>query len=204
MQPNLRQDTGRHTGLTPGIDPQLAPHASRVVVAAGMQGTGVSTIATHMRAAVLSIDVIDAGAQWIDVLEACTAGAARLVIVTTHDIVAVSSAYALVKMVRDRFPVMAIEVLVNLSEAREALKTYERIQVAASHFLEETVGYAGAIPDDRLYAAGDVARTGASSETLVGPGAVLAIHDLATRLEEELRSTDGLAGSRQAERRMMR
>jgi MinD-like ATPase involved in chromosome partitioning or flagellar assembly len=164
----MRPETGVHTLGAP-----------RVIVASGMAGTGVSTVAAELGAAAPSVRVIDAGARWVDIAEACAPGFTRMLVVTTHDLVSVTAAYALVKMTRDRFPESEIEILVNRSEARDALRTYERVQVAASHFLNEAVGYAGAVPDDIGETRSDAGRTG------IGPSAILALHDLATRVEEE-------------------
>jgi MinD-like ATPase involved in chromosome partitioning or flagellar assembly len=169
----------------------------RIVVASGMQGTGVSTVTKVLQHATPTLNVVDGGARWTDILDACTPGFAKLIAVTTHDIVSVSSTYALVKMVRDRFPGAPIEVLVNLSEARDALKTYERIQLAASHFLQETVGYAGAVPYDGPVDGDD------HVGNVIGDGAVFAIQDIAIRLDEELSAVESRTASRAAERRMI-
>lgn len=169
----------------------------RVVVVSGMQGTGVSTIAEHLQRQAPTLNVVDGGSSWADIVEACTPGFARVIAVTTHDIVSITSTYALVKMVRDRFPTSAIEVLVNCSEARDALKTYERIQLAATHFLQETVGYAGAIPYDGPASGED------QIGTMIGEGAVFAIQDVAMRLDEELSAGHGRPAIRASERRMI-
>ncbi len=203
------------------------PHdlnAPRVVIASGMAVTGVSTIATLMQDAAPALNVVDGGSRWADISEACTPGFVRMIVVTTHDIVSVSSAYALIKLVRDRFPDAPIEVLVNKSEARDALKTYERIQTAASQFLGEMVGYAGSVPeaaqelDDRnagndagagehfheASIVGAAADTSAPVSSIIGGGhAMMALHDLATRLNEELvPTTAGRGALRRGERRI--
>jgi len=181
-----------HMAHDRAVDTVHAMRAPRVIVASGMSGTGVSTVAAELGAGAPALRVIDAGARWVHVAEAF----ARMLVVTTHDLVSITAAYALVKMTRDRFPESEIEILVNRSEARDALRTYERIQVAASHFLNEAVGYAGAVPDD-------VGETqDAAGHTSIGPGAILALHDLATRVEEEeLGHTATRSGLRVGERR---
>jgi MinD-like ATPase involved in chromosome partitioning or flagellar assembly len=140
----------------------------RLIIASGMQGTGVSTVVAAMQSATSVFDVIDAGAQWSRIREACTVRFTRLIAVTTDDIVAITSTYALIKLIREHFPDAPIEVLVNWSDERNAIKTYERIQHAATHFLRETVSYAGSIPYD---------------ETL-GTAVTNAIQNLVIRLEE--------------------
>lgn len=204
-------------------------HAPRVVIASGMATTGVSTIAMLMQEAAPALNVVEGGSRWADILGACTPGFARMIVVTTHDIVSVSSAYALIKLVRDRFPNAPIEVLVNRSEERDALRTYGRIQAAASHFLGEMVGYAGSVPDaapnmeeeseeNMMANAATNGATAVAANALIGDVAVprtlgddftvsiqatMALHDLATRLDEELvPTTAGRGALRPAERRM--
>lgn len=169
----------------------------RVIVASGMQGTGVSTIAELLQQSVSTIDVVDSGSRWADIWDACMPDFARMIAVTTSDIVSMSSTYALIKLIRDRFPLASIEVLVNCSETREALKTYERIQVAASHFLQETVGYAGAVPQAHRDVGDD------HVGLMVGDDAVFAVQDLAARLDEELSVKDGTPTKRGVERRII-
>lgn len=172
----------------------------RVVVASGMAGTGVSLVGATLQDALPAAEVVDAGARWADIAEACTPGFTRMLVVTTHDVVAITAAYALVKLVRDRHPDAALELLVNRSTEREALRTYERVQGAASHFLNETVAYAGAIPD------GDaMADAGAPSMTHTGPGGMTAVtaalRALAARLDEELDAMAGTSAPGAPERR---
>lgn len=176
-----------------------ALRAPRIVVTSGMTGTGVTTIAEHLRAAAPALEIVDAGARWSDIERACNDGFARMVVVTTHDIVAITAAYALVKMTREQYPASTIEILVNRSEERDALRTYERIQVAASHFLNEAVGYAGAVPDD---AEPDMRTQAHQASSRIGAAAVLALGDLAGRLEsEELDHTGSRSMLRPGERR---
>ncbi len=173
----------------------------RIVISSGMSGTGVTTVCTHLQEAVSGLNFVDAGSRWSDISEACAPGFARMIVVTTHDVIAVISAYALIKLAREQFTDAPIEVLVTASEERDALKTYERIQVACSHFLGETVGYAGSVPNDVLeqepggMAATDVDRA------LLGSDAVAALHNLATRLDEELEVTVLRGSWRHTERR---
>lgn len=153
----------------------------RLVIASGMTGTGVTLVTEALQDALPEARIVDAGAQWADIAEACAPGFALLVIVTTHDPIAVTATYALVKVVRDRRPDARIEILVNRSEERDALRTYERVQVAASHFLGETVGYAGAVPEAE-----------SDGHALDPAGATMeALRALAARLEGEL---DQIAG----------
>lgn len=177
------------------------PGAPRIVVASGMSGTGVSTVCTHLREACPGLDFIDTGAKWADISEACAPGFAKMIVVTTHDVIAVTSAYALIKVVRENFTDAPIEVLVTASEERDGLRTYERIQVACSHFLGETVGYAGSIPNDVVEKEpGEMPATHPDHAAL-GADAVAALHNLATRLDEELEVTVLRGSWRHNERR---
>jgi len=169
--------------------------APRIIVATGMARTGVTRVATELQACLPHMDVVDAGACWADIAEACAPGFARMLVVTTHDVVAISAAYALVKMVRDRRPEAAVEVLVNRSGERDALRTYERIQVAASHFLGETVAYAGAIPDGEEPNDEGSAADGAERDVRE------ALRALAARLDGEMETMAGRVARRAIERR---
>jgi len=200
----------------------------RVVVASGMSGTGVSTIATHLQEQTPRLNVIDAGTQWADILEACMPGFARLLVVTTDDIVSMTAAYALIKLLRDRFPEAPIELLVNRCDTRDALKIYERVQHAAMHFLRETIAYGGAIPDgsagEGIFVSGmnaddATSLAGQTSEghdtvsqdavqdashqalSAIDLAAVMAIHDIAHRLNDELDQADVRALPYAGERR---
>jgi MinD-like ATPase involved in chromosome partitioning or flagellar assembly len=176
------------------------PSAPRIVVASGMSATGVSSVSTHLQEAAPGLNIVDAGAQWSDISEACAPGFARMIVVTTHDVIAVTSTYALIKLVRENFTDAPIEVLVTASEERDALKTYERIQVACSHFLGETVGYAGSVPDDAVQQEpGEMSAM--PSHHALGVLAVAALHNLATRLDEELEVTVLRGSWRHNERR---
>jgi len=177
------------------------PGAPRIVVASGMSGTGVSSVSACLQDAAPALNVIDAGSRWADIAEACAPGFTRMIVVTTHDIIAITSSYALIKMVRDHFTDAPLELLVNASEERDALKTYERIQVACSHFLGETVGYAGSVPtdpDEQEPGENDAMKP---ARAALGTTATMAIHNLATRLDEELEATVLRGSWRHGERR---
>jgi MinD-like ATPase involved in chromosome partitioning or flagellar assembly len=160
------------------------PGAPRIIVASGMSGTGVSSVSACLQDAAPALNVIDAGSRWADIAEACAPGFTRMIVVTTHDIIAITSSYALIKMVRDHFTDAPLELLVNASEERDALKTYERIQVACSHFLGETVGYAGSVPTDSGEQEPGENNAMKRARAALGATATMAIHNLATLLDE--------------------
>ena len=165
------------------------PSAPRIVVASGMSGTGVSSVSACLQDAAPGMNIIDAGSRWADIDDACAPGFTRMIVVTTHDIIAITSSYALIKIVRDHFTDAPLEVLVNTSEERDALKTYERIQVACSHFLGETVGFAGSVPNDSIEQGPEETKATHSTHGGLGEAAVMALQNLATRLDEELGAT---------------
>jgi MinD-like ATPase involved in chromosome partitioning or flagellar assembly len=180
------------------------PHdlsAPRIIVASGMSGTGVSSVSAGLQDAAPGLNVIDAGSRWTDITEACAPGFTRMIVVTTHDIISITSSYALIKLVRDHFTDAPLELLVNSSEERDALKTYERIQVACSHFLGETVGYAGSVPTDASEQEPGEKDAVKSARAALGATAIMAIHNLATRLDEELEATVLRGSWRHGERR---
>ena len=180
------------------------PHdlgAPRIVVASGMSRTGVSSVSACLQEAAPELNVIDAGSRWTDITEACAPGFTRMIVVTTHDIISITSSYALIKMVRDHFADAPLELLVNSSEERDALKTYERIQVACSHFLGETIGYAGSVPTDAGEEEPGETTAMKSARATLGATATMAIRNLATRLDEELEATVLRGSWRHGERR---
>lgn len=125
-----------------------SPERPIIVVASGMRGTGVTTISNILQSVASTLEIVDAGARWTDIDTALDRRNSRLLAVTTDDIVSVSSAYALIKLTREHYPDAEIDILVNTSDDKEALKIYERVQYAANRFLRETIGYAGCIPYD--------------------------------------------------------
>jgi MinD-like ATPase involved in chromosome partitioning or flagellar assembly len=178
------------------------PGAPRIVIASGMAGTGVSTVQKHMQDAIPTIDFIDAGSVWADIAAACAPGFARLIVVTTHDVISISSAYALIKLARENFTDAPIELLVTASEERDALRTYERIQLACSHFLDETVAYAGSVPNDVVEQEPGGTTATQPHRAPLGADAIAALHNLATRLDEELEATVLRGSWRHSERRI--
>jgi MinD-like ATPase involved in chromosome partitioning or flagellar assembly len=176
-------------------------NAPRIVVASGMAGTGVTSIASCIQEVAIGLNVVDAGAVWADIDEACAPGFARMLVVTTHDIIAITSAYALIKLVREQFTDAPVEVLVNASDERAGLKTYEKIQTACTHFLGETVGYAGSVPFDVVEQEPGEMRALQPTRAGLGADAIAALQNLATRLDEEMEATVLRDAWRHGERR---
>ncbi len=178
------------------------PGAPRIIVASGMSGTGVTVLAEGLQELAPGLNIVDGGSTWVDIADVCAPGFARMIVVTTHDVISITSAYALIKLARDTFSDAPIEVLVNASEERDGLKTYERIQFACSHFLGETVGYAGSIPNDVPEQEPGGMAANESNNAALGATAITALHNLATRLDEELEATSLRGSWRHGERRI--
>jgi flagellar biosynthesis protein FlhG len=93
--------------------------------------------------------VVDAAAGLDSALRVAAMQAARMVLVTTPEPTALTSAYALVKLVHGRLPLLPIDLLVNRTvDADEGLVAANRMQDACTRFLGRTLRYLGAIPED--------------------------------------------------------
>ncbi|HRX19701.1 MAG: P-loop NTPase [Gemmatimonadetes bacterium] len=93
--------------------------------------------------------VVDAAAGLDSALRVAAMQAARMVLVTTPEPTALTSAYALVKLVHGRLPLLPIDLLVNRTvDAAEGTLAATRMQEACSRFLGRTLRYLGAIPED--------------------------------------------------------
>lgn len=92
--------------------------------------------------------IVDGGSRLDSVLAACGAGAVRVLIATTVERIALTATYALAKVLADRHPSVAVELLLNRTDQTVADPAAEEVRGAVKHFLRRTVGYAGWIPDD--------------------------------------------------------
>lgn len=107
----------------------------------------------HRRATQLFPDydavVIDCAAGLDSALRVTAMQASRLVLVTTPEPTALTSAYALIKLVHGRLPRLPIDLLVNrIAHEGEAVAAAERIGAACNRFLGREVRYLGAISED--------------------------------------------------------
>lgn len=93
--------------------------------------------------------VVDAAAGLDSALRVAAMQASRLVLVTTPEPTALTSAYALVKMVHGRLPLLPIDLLVNRAQHQdEGEAAAERMRQACARFLGRPLRYLGAIPED--------------------------------------------------------
>lgn len=92
--------------------------------------------------------VVDGGSRLDSVLGACAAGAARVLITSTTDRIALTSTYALSKVLAERAPALPVDLMFNRTDARAAASAADEVGGAVRHFLRRTVGYAGWIPED--------------------------------------------------------
>lgn len=104
--------------------------------------------------------VVDGGSHLSSVLAACLAGAERLVTVTSPDRVAMAATYALLKVSRDRFPRMPMEILVNGGDGMTAEEVFRLMNLAGERFLGLKVAFGGSVPRDSRI--GDLHGEGAS------------------------------------------
>jgi flagellar biosynthesis protein FlhG len=93
--------------------------------------------------------VVDAAAGLDSALRVAAMHASRMVLVTTPEPTALTSAYALVKMVHGRLPRLPIDLLLNRIVAEgEAEQAAARVHEACIRFLGRTIRYLGAVPED--------------------------------------------------------
>lgn len=149
-------DMCRTTLLIEADGPQ--PQASRVVRAA--ENLYVVRARTHgLRPAGplanrFSLIIIDAGWRVDSVLEACAAGADRVLVVVTPGHAPISAGYALVKAVERRFPGTRFEVVVNRRRPDGTAALFEYLQTASLTFLHRAIALAALLPDDACLHAG--------------------------------------------------
>lgn len=92
--------------------------------------------------------VVDGGSHLASVLAACSAGAERLIVLTAPDRVSMASSYALLKVSRERFPELPLEILVNQGQGVTVEDVYQMMATAGSRFLGLKVAFSGSVPQD--------------------------------------------------------
>ena len=92
--------------------------------------------------------VVDGGSHMASVLAACSAGAERLLALTAPDRVSMAATYALLKVSRERFPSLPLEILVNQGDGVSAEEVFRLMSMAGRRFLGLNVAFGGAIPRD--------------------------------------------------------
>jgi len=92
--------------------------------------------------------VVDGGSHLASVTAACSAGAERLVVLTSPDRVAMASSYALLKVSRERFPHLPLEIVVNQGQGVTAEDVFQMMSMAGQRFLGLKVAFGGSIPQD--------------------------------------------------------
>jgi flagellar biosynthesis protein FlhG len=162
----------------------LHPLAQSLWLLPGGGGGGEATLSTSLgerralfrRVSTLyeefDLVVLDGGSHLASVLAACSAGAERLLALTTHDRVAMAATYALLKVTQDRFPHLPVEILVNFGEDPSSDEVFRMMSVAGNRFLGLQPGFAGCIPAD------------AALQTLRDEGAPLSALNLSARASE--------------------
>lgn len=93
--------------------------------------------------------VIDAAAGLDSALRCAALRATRLLMVTTPEPTALTSAYALIKMVHGRLPRLPIELVVNRSlDQTDGQIAADRLAEACQRFLGRRLCYLGSVPED--------------------------------------------------------
>jgi MinD-like ATPase involved in chromosome partitioning or flagellar assembly len=97
--------------------------------------------------------VVDGGSHLGSVLAACYAGAERLLALTSPDRVSMAATYALLKVGRERFPALPMEVVVNHGQGVGAEEVFQMMAQAGERFLGLKVAWGGSVPRDATLAA---------------------------------------------------
>ena len=144
--------------------------------------------------------LIDAGSRLASVLEACELGANRLVTVSTGERLSVAAAYALMKGVRQRFPSLPRDVLINRESDQSARPVWHCIDEATQRFGIGDVRHLGTVPIDGRLIVG-LEPTRPIQHTPPEAPAAQATLEIAARLQAELnRSTAPRSDDRLASR----
>jgi flagellar biosynthesis protein FlhG len=127
--------------------------------------------------------VVDAGATLDTMLTVCADGVTRFLAVTATDRLSIVATYALVKALHLKFPQVEIEIVANRHTDEGALRTFDHLRLAASHFLDFPVFFAGAVPDDAPPDfAGALAAGMDVHEAATGSSAAVAVREIGERL----------------------
>lgn len=130
--------------------------------------------------------VIDAAAGLDSALRCAALRATRLVVITTPEPTALTSAYALVKMVHARLPRLPVDVMVNRTvSAEEGQQAADRLQEAATRFLGRQLRYLGAVPEDPGVRASLAHPAGLVHPASAGP-AQARVHDIVRQAYPDL------------------
>lgn len=158
----VRPEVQPETLLEPGVDATdvVVPVCRNLWLMPATSGSErVQRLSTHDRARLhrqvtrlypqYDTVVVDAAAGLDSALRVAAMQASRLVLVTTPEPTALTSAYALVKMVHGRLPLLPIDLLVNRAQHHdEGEAAAERMRQACARFLGRPLRYLGAIPED--------------------------------------------------------
>jgi MinD-like ATPase involved in chromosome partitioning or flagellar assembly len=138
--------------------------------------------------------IVDGGSHLASVQAACAAGAERLLALTAPDRVSMAATYALLKVTRERFPALPLEVLVNQGDGMGAEEVFQMMATAGRRFLGLKVGFGGSIPRDFALEKGIVAE-GSVLDLPPSSPALNALGVIHSRLASEQRG-DSAASSR--------
>ncbi len=95
------------------------------------------------------IILIDTGAGLSENVMQFVIGADDVILVTNSEPTSITDAYAMIKVAITRNPVLKIHVLINLAQRqRDAMDTFEKLQLAVRNFLQVHVDLMGYLPVD--------------------------------------------------------
>ena len=144
--------------------------------------------------------LVDAGSRLASVLEACELGANRLVTVTTGERLAVAAAYGLMKGVRQRYPALPRDVLINREDDQSARPVWHCIEEASQRFESGAIRHLGTVPIDGRLIVG-LEPTRPIQHTPPEAPAAQATLEIAARLQADLnRPAASRSGDRLASR----
>jgi MinD-like ATPase involved in chromosome partitioning or flagellar assembly len=138
--------------------------------------------------------VLDAGASASSILDACAQGASRLLALGAGDRVGLAATYALIKLVHERFADVRIDVLANRSDDAAGEMLHRQLNAATVRFLDRTIPYAGAIPEDRDFGSALAAGLGAH-DAAAGSVAAQAMQEIGERILADFETPPGISGT---------
>lgn len=158
VRPAIAPEALLETHVAPGdlvvpVSPNLwlMPAASGADAFDGLSGADRARVQRRISTLYPDYDlvVVDAAAGLDGALRCASLRATRLLMVTTPEPTALTSAYALIKLVHGRLPRLPIELVVNRTlDATDGRQAADRLAEACQRFLGRRLRYLGAIPED--------------------------------------------------------
>ncbi|HEY7636548.1 MAG TPA: P-loop NTPase [Gemmatimonadales bacterium] len=158
MKPVVQTEALLYGGISPesllrlaGTNLWLLPGDPDTESVYSLQATERARLQRRLSELYLGFDavIVDAGAGIEGVVRVSTLGASRLLVVTTPEPTALMDAYALLKVVTAQSAGLPIDILVNRTQDdSEGTVAFRRLASACSQFLQHSIGWLGALPED--------------------------------------------------------